>query len=270
MFQSPGAVAIKLGDLTIHWYGILIAVAFLVGLFVCLRVAREKNENPEDFIDLATLILIFAIIGARLYYVIFNWNDYASDLLNIFKIWEGGLAIHGGIIGGLLAGYFYTKYKNLSFAKYCDITCVGLILGQAIGRWGNFFNSEAFGTPTDLPWKLFIPFDKRPPDFSYHEFFHPTFLYESLWDIFVFCILYYILRKRLNELNGALFFCYLGLYSLGRFFIEALRTDSLLFFNTVRAAQLMSLLFMILSGAVLIWMYKHHNNKRIKIADSAD
>lgn len=256
MFQSPGSIALDLGFLTIHWYGILIALGFISGVFVCSYVAKEKGENPDNFIDLATFILISAVIGARFYYVIFNWAEYALDPVSMFKIWEGGLAIHGGIIGGLIAGIVFCSYKKLSFPKYCDITCVGLILGQAIGRWGNFFNSEAFGTPTDLPWKLFIPAANRPVEYINYEYFHPTFLYESLWNIGVFLILFFVLRKPLNTHNGALFLAYLGLYSAGRIVIEQFRTDSLMFLDTIRIAQLVSLLLIIGSIGGLYYLLK--------------
>lgn len=256
IFESPGGVAFEIGSITIHWYGILIATAFLVGLYICRKVAKDKGENPDDFTDLASLILIFAIIGARLYYVAFSWSNYSDNWLDIFKIWQGGLAIHGGIIGGLIAGLLFTRYKKLSFAKYCDITAVGLIIAQAIGRWGNFFNSEAFGTPTDLPWKLFIPITNRPPAYINFEYFHPTFLYESLWNLSVFLTLYFILRHKLNNYNGALFFCYLGLYSTGRFFIEGLRTDSLMIVENLRTAQIVSLSCIILSIIALFIIYK--------------
>lgn len=257
IFQSPGGAAFEIGSISIHWYGIIIATAFLVGLCICRKVAKDKGENPDNFTDLASLILIFAIIGARLYYVIFSWDNYSDNWLDIFKIWQGGLAIHGGIIGGLIAGLIYTRRKNLSFAKYCDITAVGLIIAQAIGRWGNFFNSEAFGTPTDLPWKLFIPYTSRPFDYMNFEFFHPTFLYESLWDLSVFFTLYFILRQKLNNYNGALFFCYLGLYSLGRLFIEGLRTDSLMIAGTyLRTAQVISISCIIISILALVFIYQ--------------
>ena len=251
MFQSPGAIVFDFGIIKIHWYGILIAFAFGLALFICSKVAKEKNENPVYFYDMASYILIFAIIGARLYYVLFNWQYYSENPIDIFKLWQGGLAIHGGIIGGLVTGYIYTKYKKLSFLKYCDITCIGLILGQAIGRWGNFFNSEAFGAPTNLPWKLYIPIQNRPQQFINYEYFHPTFLYESICDFIIFLILYFVLKKRLNNNNGALFFSYLSLYSLVRFFIEGLRTDSLMLINEIKIAQLLSLCLIIVSGICL-------------------
>lgn len=262
IFESPGGVAFQIGSITIHWYGILIATAFLVGLFICRKVAKDKGENPDDFTDLASLILIFAIIGARLYYVIFSWSNYSDNWVDIFKIWQGGLAIHGGIIGGLIAGLIFTKVKKLSFAKYCDITVVGLIIAQAIGRWGNFFNSEAFGTPTDLPWKLFIPYTSRPLEYINFDYFHPTFLYESLWNLSVFFTLYFILRHKLANYNGALFFSYLGLYSTGRFFIEGLRTDSLMIAGTaLRAAQVVSLSCIVVSIIAMVIIYKKNKPK---------
>ena len=270
VFQSPGAVALDIGPLSVHWYGILIAVGFVIAIFLGKHVAKEKGENPEDFMDLATIVLVSAIIGARIYYVIFNWSDYSSDLLDIFKVWHGGLAIHGGIIGGLIAGIAFTKYKKLSFAKYCDITSLGLILGQAIGRWGNFFNSEAFGTPTDLPWKLFIPSTNRPPDYIDVEYFHPTFLYESLWNFGIFFILYFGLRKRLDKYNGTLFLSYLALYSFGRFFIEGLRTDSLMLFNAFRTAQVVSIILIIASIAGIILIIKYTKTEEKPAEDDED
>lgn len=256
MFQSPGAVAFNIGPISVHWYGILIAIGFLLALKICTEFAKEKGENPDTFVDLASIILISALLGARLYYVIFNWAIYSAHPVEILKVWQGGLAIHGGIIGGLIGGYIFTKFNKLSFAKYCDITCVGLILGQAIGRWGNFFNSEAFGGPTNLPWKLFIPIQNRPEQFINCEFFHPTFLYESLWDFGVFFILYFVLRKKLENYNGALFLSYIALYSAGRFFTEGLRTDSLMLFDQFKAAQVVSLLCIVFAVVALRFILK--------------
>lgn len=251
MFQSPGELAFSIGNIHIHWYGICIACAFLMGSFICSKYAQEKGENPSYFFDLSTYILILGIICARLYYVVFNWQYYSHNLLDIFKIWQGGLAIHGGIIGGLIAGILFTRYKKLSFIKYCDITAIGLVLGQAIGRWGNFFNSEAFGTPTDLPWKLYIPLDKRPETFLQYEYFHPTFLYESLWNFIIFLFLFFVLRKVVKK-EGIVFFSYLGLYSIGRYFIESLRTDSLLFLDYFKTAQIVSLICLTISIVAII------------------
>jgi phosphatidylglycerol:prolipoprotein diacylglycerol transferase len=261
MFRSPGAVAFELGAISIHWYGILIALAFVVALIVSTKVARDKGENPENFIDLATIVLICALIGARIYYVIFNFDYYAENPVEIIKIWHGGLAIHGGMLGGLIGGYIFTSMKKLSFLRYCDITVIGLILGQAIGRWGNFFNSEAFGIPTNLPWKLFIPLENRPYNYMDSEFFHPTFLYESLWNLGVFLVLFFFIRKKFKHLDGAVFFSYIALYSLGRMFIEALRTDSLMFLGDFRAAQLASA-FLIIIAVIGFEIINHRYRKK--------
>jgi phosphatidylglycerol:prolipoprotein diacylglycerol transferase len=260
MFTSPGAVAIEIGPLSIHWYGILIATGFLLALYICTKIARDRGENPEVFIDLASVVLVAALIGARLYYVVFNWEYYSQNPADIVKIWQGGLAIHGGMIGGLVAGYAFTKIKNLSFLRYCDIVSVGLILGQAIGRWGNFFNSEAFGGPTQLPWKLYIPLQNRPAGLEQFEFFHPTFLYESLWNFLIFGILFFYVRKRYNHVDGATFMAYLILYSTGRLFIESLRTDSLYFFGEFRAAQVASLILIIIGIAGFDYLLRKQKN----------
>ncbi|HEU5394615.1 MAG TPA: prolipoprotein diacylglyceryl transferase, partial [Candidatus Methylomirabilis sp.] len=228
MFRSPGAIALQLGPLSVRWYGVLIALAVLVGTTLAQREARRKGLDPEPLMNALVLGIVSALLGARLYYVAFNWDYYAGDLGKIVAIWEGGLAIHGGLLGGLLGGGAYVLRRRLPFRQYLDICAPSLILGQAIGRWGNFFNQEAFGTPTALPWRLYIDPAHRPPALAQFEFFHPTFLYESLWNLGVFALLVGLLRPRLERFPGALFLAYLGLYSAGRFFIEALRIDSLM------------------------------------------
>ena len=186
------------------------------------------------------LVHLGGLVGARLYYVAFNLEYYSRLPAKIFAVWEGGLAIHGGVLGGLLVGGGYALWKGLPAITYMDIAAPSLALGQAVGRWGNFFNEEAFGTPTDLPWKLYISPPHRPLQFAQEEFFHPTFLYESVWDFLVFIVLVAVFRKRLERAPGALFLTYLGLYSVGRFLTEALRTDALML-GPLRVAQLASL-----------------------------
>jgi phosphatidylglycerol:prolipoprotein diacylglycerol transferase len=185
--------------------------------------------------------------------VLFNWEYYGAQPSKILAIWEGGLAIHGGLIAGTLATIVYCQVFGLSALAMADIMAPGVAIGQAIGRWGNFFNQEAFGVPTDLPWKLYIDPYHRPPHLKAFEYFHPTFLYESLWNLLVFCVLWFGLRKRLENKPGALVLCYLGLYSVGRFFVEGLRIDSLMMGN-VRAAQAVSLLLVAtsISGLLLL------------------
>ena len=253
MFASPGPIAVQIGPLAIRWYGLLIATAVLLGTSLAHRESIRRGEDPDQVLNVIVLGVMCALVGARLYYVLFNWGYYGARPSKILAVWEGGLAIHGGIVGGVLATAIYTIRKKLPGLIYLDIMAPCLVLGQAIGRWGNFFNQEAFGIPTSLPWKLYIEPYHRPPDLAAFEFFHPTFLYESLWNLLVFVILYFLLRRRLERTPGALSLCYLGLYSLGRFFVEELRIDSLML-GPVRAAQVVSLALAVMSLIGLIWM----------------
>ena len=251
MFRSPGPIALAFrlpADLplvggvsvSIRWYGVLIASSMALGLWLSAREAVRRAESPDDLLKAAEIALIGGLIGARLYYVLFNLDYYQTQpWWRILAVWEGGLAIHGGLIAGLLTGGAYVWAKGLPLLTYLDIVAPSLALAQAIGRWGNFFNEEAFGGPTDLPWKLFISEPRRPPAYVDQQFFHPTFLYESLWNVGAFLILYMVLRRRLERAPGALFLAYLGLYSLGRFWIEGLRTDSLML-GSFRIAQIVS------------------------------
>jgi len=253
VFRSPGPVAFEIGPffgigpLTIRWYGVLIAFAMALGLWLAYREARARGEDPEELLKTAEFALIGGLVGARLYYVLFNLDYYLATPFKIIAVWEGGLAIHGGLIGGLLAGGGYAWARGLPVARYLDIVAPSLALGQAIGRWGNFFNEEAFGRPTELPWKLSISPPHRPLEFQDAEHFHPTFLYESLWDLGVFAVLVLLLRRRLARASGALFLAYLGLYSAGRIWIEGLRLDSLML-GPVRVAQLVSGLAILVAG----------------------
>jgi phosphatidylglycerol:prolipoprotein diacylglycerol transferase len=240
MFRSPGPVAVQLGPLSIRWYGILMALSMAIGLWLAYREAKRRSLDPESFLKAAELGLLGALVGARLYYVLFNLDYYTQFPRKIFAVWEGGLAIHGGIIGGLLVGGGYAWRRRLPVIQFLDVAAPSLILGQAIGRWGNFFNEEAFGTPTALPWKLFISASHRPLLYAQDEYFHPAFLYESLWDFGVFLVLFFWLRKRFERAPGALFLAYIGLYSAGRFLTEGIRTDPLML-GPLRVAQLVSL-----------------------------
>ena len=241
MFRSPGAIALQIGPFTLRWYGILMAAAMALGLWLAQRDAVRRRIDPEPLLKASELALLGGLVGARLYYVLFNLDYYARVPAKIFAVWEGGLAIHGGVIGGILVGGAYAWWRQLPLPSYLDIAAPSLAIGQAIGRWGNFFNEEAFGTPTDLPWKLYIASAHRPIEYAQSEFFHPTFLYESLWDAGVLVLLVWVFRDRCARAPGALFLTYLGLYSLGRFFTEALRTDALML-GPLRIAQLVSVL----------------------------
>jgi len=243
MFASPGAIAFQAGPLTIRWYGLLIATAVLLGATLAHREAVQRGEDPEHLLNIIVATVLAGLAGARLYYVLFNWDYYAARPAKILALWEGGLAIHGGLIAGIIAVVVYCRSARLSVPVVLDIFAPCMAIGQAVGRWGNFFNQEAFGTPTSLPWKLYIEPAYRPPELAGVEYFHPTFLYESLWNLAVFALLWFGLRKRLEKRPGALALCYLGLYSAGRYFVEGLRLDSLML-DGVPAAQALSLLLM--------------------------
>lgn len=226
MLTSPGSVAIRLGPLSIRWYGILMATAIAFGFWLASREARAEKLPADDILRVAQWAVVAGLAGARLYEVAFNWDYYGQHLAKIIAVWEGGLAIHGGLILGPVVGVWLARRWRLPILRSLDVAAPSVAIGQAIGRWGNFFNEEAFGRPTDLPWKLYISPPHRPPAFAQHDYFHPTFLYESLWDLGIFLALVLWLRPGLRDRPGALFFCYVGLYSVGRFAIESLRLDS--------------------------------------------
>ena len=257
-FQSPGPILWQFGSITFRWYGFLIASAVLIGVTISQYLGKYRDFDPDLISDLVIWLVIGAIPCARIYYVIFQWQEYSQRPEDIIAIWQGGIAIHGAIIGGVIAGLVFAKLNRLSFWSIADIVAPSLILGQAIGRWGNFFNSEAFGRPTNLPWKLYIPPYHRPLDYVNYEFFHPTFLYESLWNIGIFAILislfFFGLKYKEQFKKGTIFCVYLIGYSLGRVWIEGFRTDSLML-GDIRVAQLISLGLISIGVLGLVWLY---------------
>ena len=257
-FTSPGPIIVKLGPIVIRWYGLLIACAVLIGVTLSQYLAKRRHVNPDLLNDLSIWLVIASIPAARLYYVLFQWSEYSQHPEKIIAIWEGGIAIHGAILGGVVAALIFAKLNQISFWQLTDLVAPSLILGQAIGRWGNFFNSEAFGRPTNLPWKLYIPPERRPLDLVNFEYFHPTFLYESLWNFMVFALLLTLFFRALSQKPrlkvGTLFLVYSVAYSLGRFWIEGLRMDSLML-GPLRMAQMVSLGGMFLGLVGLAWLY---------------
>jgi phosphatidylglycerol:prolipoprotein diacylglycerol transferase len=250
--SSPGAIAFQVGPIVVRWYGILMALAIVVGLWLGHREAKRQGLPADDIISAGQWAILAGLVGARLYEVAFNWDYYGRFPSKILAVWEGGLAIHGGLIAGPLVGAWLAAKWKLPVLRGLDVAAPSLAIGQAIGRWGNFFNEEAFGAPTSLPWKLYISPEHRPPGFARHDFFHPTFLYESLWDLGVFLLLVTWLRPRLSQRPGALFFAYIGLYSVGRFLIEAVRLDSF-WIGPFRVAQLASVLGIGIALAGIAW-----------------
>lgn len=255
---SPGPIAFELGPLTFRWYGLLITTALLIGITLAQRLAKRRGIDPEQIGDLAIWLVLGALPGARLYYVAFEWERYADRPLSALAIWQGGIAIHGAILGGMIAAFLFARRHKLSFWELADVVAPALILGQAIGRWGNFFNSEAFGRPTNLPWRLFIPPAQRPPGFVDVAYYHPTFLYESLWNLGVFALVLWLfswgLRHPGRLKSGTVFLVYFAAYSLGRLWIEGLRMDSLML-GPLKMAQMVSLTGIALGIAGLVWMY---------------
>jgi phosphatidylglycerol---prolipoprotein diacylglyceryl transferase len=219
------------------------------------KLAEKRNVDPELVGDLAIWLVVGAIPCARLYYVLFEWSRFQTqEWYKVFAIWEGGIAIHGAIIGGAIAATIFCKRQKISTWLMADIFLPAVILGQAIGRWGNFFNSEAFGSPTDLPWKLLIPSDRRPPELVNESYFHPTFLYESLWNLGAFGILMFAFLRFPKLRTGTITMIYAIAYSLGRFWIEGLRTDSLMV-GGLRTAQMISLAAIAAGIFGLVWLY---------------
>ncbi|MFC1632692.1 prolipoprotein diacylglyceryl transferase [Patescibacteria group bacterium] len=257
----PGTSALQLGSLEFSYYGIMIALGILVAYLIALYRAQFFPKINMRQIETAFLIALpLAFIGARLYYVIFEWSYYSAHLGKIFAIWEGGLAIHGGLIGGLAGLAIYTAVKKIKLARVLDFAVPSIVLAQAIGRWGNFFNQEAFGGPSDLPWAIPIELQNRPAEFISAATFHPTFLYESIWNLLVFALLFWLaFRARDRKWRvGVIAAVYLIAYSTGRFFIEGLRTDSL-YLGSLRVAQLVSLLLII--GGVIFLYWPQIKNK---------
>ena len=234
-------IAFEIFGFKVMWYGVLIGIGIILAFLLAYINAKRKGLNFDVLIDIFLISFPCAIIGARAYYVIFEWNSYKNNLFNIFNIREGGLAIHGGLIGAFLSAFIYTRVKKIKFLAYADLVAPSIILAQGIGRWGNFMNSEAHGDVVSYEFiSKFPKFIQNGMNIN-GQFYNPTFLYESIWDIFVCFLLVIILYKVKKGYEGIVISSYMILYSVGRFFIEGLRTDSLMFFG-LRIAQIISLI----------------------------
>ena len=234
-------VFFSMGPITIYWYSVMVLLAIIVGMIV-INIEGKKNFMKDYFDNLMFNLIIFGVIGARIYYVIFEFDKYKNDLLGIFKVWEGGLAIYGAIIAGLIVIICYALKNKQSILKTTDILVPGLIIGQAIGRWGNFFNHEAHGGLVSLAYlkKIHIPKFIIKGMYIDGNYYHPTFFYESIWCLLGF-ILLLIIRKFFNKFEGLVTYMYFIWYGIGRFFIEGVRTDSL-YIGGVRVSQLVSVI----------------------------
>ena len=257
----------------IAYYGIIIGLGVLAGIAIAAFLAKKTGQDSDTYYDLALYAVILSVIGARLYYVIFSWDSYKDDLLSIFNIRQGGLAIYGGVITAIITVYVYSKVKKIPFGLLTDTAGPGLILGQIIGRWGNFFNREAFGDYTDGLFAMQLPIDAvRSSDITEKMMehvetidgiryiqVHPTFLYESLWNVCILALM--LLWMKHKKFDGQVFLIYLFGYGVGRFWIEGLRTDSLMFFGTgLRVSQVLAVLMAI--GAIVINFIMLKKNKK--------
>ncbi len=265
---------ITIGGFTIAFYGMIIAFGMIMGYLMAVFQAKRTGQETELYLDLALWDIVFAIIGARLYYVIFSWDYFKDNPIEILNIRGGGLAIYGGVIGGVVTTLIFAKVRKLSFWQLADTACAGLLVGQIIGRWGNFFNREAFGGYTDSLFAMQIQKSDVATSYLTHDVMkhlvevdgveyiqvHPTFLYESLWNLVVLIII--LLYTKHRKYDGQLFFIYLLGYGLGRVWIEGLRTDQLLFFGTKMAvSQVLSGVLVIVSVGIMIYKAWKEKNK---------
>ncbi len=260
--QPISRIFLQIGPFTIYWYGIIIASGVLIGLWLATKEGERHGIPKNDIVDLVLIALPIAVLSARAYYVLFEWGYYSNHLGDIIKIWHGGIAIHGGLIGAVATAIVYTKKRKLSFWKVVDIIAPSLILGQAIGRWGNFMNQEAHGgevTRTFLE-NLHLPTFIIDQMYIESAYYHPTFLYESMWSCLGFVVL--LLLRRANLRRGELFLTYVIWYSVGRFFIEGLRTDSLMLFGALKMAQVISIVLITVALVVLIIRRKQQGIER--------
>lgn len=263
----------------VYWYGILIGTGVFLGILLAINEAKRTGQDPDTYLDFVLYALVFSIIGARLYYVLFSWEYYSQNFVKIFAFREGGLAIYGGVIGGVLTAWVYSKIKKLDFLRLADTVAPSLILGQVLGRWGNFFNREAFGGFTDNLLAMRYQLSQvRLGDISDQTLsqlqvvngieyiqVHPTFLYESLWNLGVFALLIYMSRHK--KFQGQIAGLYFLGYGLGRVWIEGLRTDQLIF-GGFAVSQILSAILIVAASIFLVW--KGKQTKLAKVPASAE
>jgi len=254
----------RLGLLTIHWYGLLMVLAGISGFLLVFKLAKKYEVKKEIIEDIIFYSIIFGLIGARIYHILCEPIYYFHNPSEMIKFWHGGLGIYGALIsGGIVLYIFAKKFKkkgeNLSFLILADLFAPALILGQAIGRWGNWFNQELYGLPTNLPWGIPISLSNRLTGLESFQYFHPVFLYESVWNFLIFIILMIMITRTHAKKSGQIFAVYLILYSLGRFFIEFLRVNPQPIFLDLRLAQIVAILMFIIGFVILIKSQKRFN-----------
>ncbi len=255
---QPQPIILRLGVLNIYWYGLLIVLGILLAYFITVKLGKSQPGGLEIrplIQDLSFYLVIFGLIGARLYHLLSELPYYLKNPFDAFKIWLGGLGIYGAVIAGLIVILIYVKKHRLSFLFLADLIAPGLIIAQAVGRWGNYFNSEVFGWPTNLPWGIPIFLSHRPAEFLSAQYFHPCFLYESIWNFLIFLFLIFLRRAGLRRGEGKagkVVAFYLILYSFGRFWLEFLRIDSQPMLLGLRLAQIISILMFLVGLFILV------------------
>ena len=250
---------IQLGPLTIHFYGLIIAVGMLLAVLYASKRSKEFGLKEDDLIDGVLWVAPFAIICARLYYCIFEWDQYASNPISILYIWNGGLAIYGGVLGAVIGLSVFCKVRKIKATAMMDVVSLGLLIGQLVGRWGNFMNREAFGAPTDS----FLRMGLYNTATGAVEYYHPTFLYESLWNFAGFLLLHFLSKKR--KYDGQVALGYVAWYGLGRAFIEGLRMDSL-YWGPFRVSQVLAGISCVAAVAVLLWQgFRPHDPAKMLV-----
>ena len=249
----PQPIVLRLGFFNIHWYGCLIVLSIILGLILVFKLASKVKIKKQFLENLIFYLVIGGFIGARLYDVLAEFPYYLKNPLDIFKVWQGGLSIYGALIGGLTVLFFFSRKYRINFFTLADLLVPALALGQAIGRWGNYFNQEIFGWPTSLPWGIPIKLAARPAEFFASQYFHPCFLYESIWNFLVFLVLIFLRKFNLHKgKSGMVFALYLILYSFGRFFMEFLRIDSQPMWLGLRLGQITAILMFVVGWGIII------------------
>lgn len=266
-FYSPGSVFLHWGPISVRYYGLMYLLGFLFAMMALRRLAHRFNIQAEPLINCSLICFLFGIAGARLYYVLLSLPYFINHLAEIPAIWLGGMSIHGGIIGAAIACIIYCRNKHLPVLSTGDLLGTIVPLAQAIGRWGNFFNNELFGLPADThcPIKQYIPAEMRPERFASYEFFHPTFLYESVWDFGLFLLLYLVILPKCRQYPGTTFFIYVTGYSLGRIIIEPLRVDSIMFGN-IQIPLIASWVFLLFSIVTIAILYFRSQEKKNQLS----
>jgi prolipoprotein diacylglyceryl transferase len=262
---SPSSpIIFEAGPFALRYYGLFIALGVALGTWVTARELARKGYDGVLALDALFFIVPLGFVGARLYHVATDYELYTKDPFpGVFEVWNGGLGIYGAVIGGFVGGLIFARIRGINPLVLADAAAPGLVLAQAVGRWGNYFNQELFGRPSNLPWAIQIAPENRPVGFKDVEAFHPTFLYESIWDILVALVLLYVARRFANRLkNGDIFLLYVSLYSAGRFFVEALRIDPAFLIGGLRGNLFVSSVLALTFALILFLRHASTGRKR--------